>query len=164
MKRVFGILSVILLLASCREGDIKKEELVIEGKTVEHTEGQLKAHVEKHEVLKVEEAYAKLIGKDSVKVLVEGIVNDMCQKDGCWMTVNFDDKNELLVFLDQPDNEFAQKHPVNKELIIDGYMYSKKIDAEAVSAFIEHIGLEGRHDFKSKNILSLKAISFKEKS
>ena len=47
--------------------------------------------------IKVSEIAAHLVGSDSVSMKVEGRVDAVCQKKGCWMTLKVDDDNEMMV-------------------------------------------------------------------
>lgn len=169
MKNLFAAFFLLWMFTciGCKQyQNTNEEELVLYGKSEQNEDSiAVATHSKGHDdVLKLEEAYAKLIGNDSIKVIVEGQINDMCQKDGCWIAIKFDDKNELFVFLDKHYPDFAVDRPKNKSVIIEGYLYSKELNEYNISALEEHIGMDGKYVEATKKVLTLRANNFKEKS
>ncbi len=82
---------------------------------------------------------AQLTGKDSMQVKVEGTIQEVCQKKGCWMKVQLDDKNEMRVrFKDY--GFFVPKDASGKKVVIDGWAYADSISVADLRHYAEDAG------------------------
>ncbi|MAW21792.1 MAG: DUF4920 domain-containing protein [Flavobacteriales bacterium] len=71
--------------------------------------------------------------KDSVQVKVIGTISDVCQKKGCWMEVDLDEENQMLVrFLDY--GFFMPLDAAGNTAIIEGIA---KVDTLSI-AWLKH--------------------------
>lgn len=84
------------------------------------------------------EVIAKLAGKDSVPVKLEGKIVDVCQKKGCWMALDLgNDKTMRVTFKDY--GFFVPKNAGGKTAVVDGYAY---VDTTSV-AQLRHYAEDG---------------------
>ncbi|MDX5326430.1 MAG: DUF4920 domain-containing protein [Bacteroidota bacterium] len=72
------------------------------------------------------EVMAMLQGKDSIRVKAEGTINAVCQKKGCWMTLDMGDGKEMRVKF--KDYEFfVPKNSADRTAIVEGWAYVRTI-------------------------------------
>ncbi len=91
MKRIV-LLSVVLFAISCTNSQ-KTEEGV--------SQKYGDQNITEEGVITGEELMALLEKKDSAQVKVAGKINAVCQKKGCWMYIDLDESNEMIVrFMD----------------------------------------------------------------
>lgn len=77
---------------------------------------------------------AKLAGKDSIPVKLEGTIKAVCQKKGCWMALDLgNDKTMRVTFKDY--GFFVPKDASGKTAIVDGYAY---VDTTTVAMLREY--------------------------
>lgn len=77
---------------------------------------------------------AKLAGHDSIPVKLEGKIADVCQKKGCWMTLDLGgDKTMRVTFKDY--GFFVPKDASGKTAIVDGYAH---VDTTTVAMLREY--------------------------
>ncbi len=92
MKRILFSLTILLAIA-CTNNQKNEETVVIQKFGDENIteEGAITGN----------ELMAILETKDSAQVKVIATISDVCQKKGCWMEVDLDKNNQMLVrFLD----------------------------------------------------------------
>jgi len=91
MKRIV-LLSVVLFAISCTNS-----QKIEEGVSQKYGD----QNITEEGVITGEELMALLEKKDSAQVKVAGKINAVCQKKGCWMYIDLDESNEMLVrFMD----------------------------------------------------------------
>jgi len=83
MKNTFLILT-ICILTSC---SIESQNNKIYGDQ----------NMTKEDKISGQELLNELAFNDSVQVKVEGVINSICQKKGCWMYVDLNEETEMLV-------------------------------------------------------------------
>jgi hypothetical protein len=82
---------------------------------------------------------AQIAGKDSLQVKLEGTIEEVCQKKGCWMKVQLDSTNEMRVrFKDYAF--FVPKDASGKKVIIDGWAYADSISVADLRHYAEDAG------------------------
>lgn len=80
------------------------------------------------------EVLAKLAGKDSIPVKLEGKIMDVCQKKGCWMALDLgNDKSMRVTFKDY--GFFVPKDASGKTAVVDGYA---KVETTTVAMLREY--------------------------
>ncbi len=81
----------------------------------------------------------EIIGQDSIKIATAGVVREVCQAKGCWMTLDMNDGSTMRVtFKDY--GFFVPKDIAGKEVIIDGYAYNEETSVETLRHFAEDAG------------------------
>ena len=124
MKRILFSLTVLLAIA-CTNNQKTEETVVIQKFGDENIteEGAITGN----------ELMAILETEDSAQVKVIATISDVCQKKGCWMEVDLDEKNQMLVrFLDY--GFFMPLDAAGTTAIIEGIA---KVDTLSV-AWLKH--------------------------
>ena len=76
-----------------------------------------------------QELINKLAVNDSVQVKVEGVINSICQKKGCWMYVDLNEETEMLVkFKDY--SFFVPMDSIGSTAIIEGMAKVETLSVE----------------------------------
>jgi hypothetical protein len=80
-----------------------------------------------------------LKGKDSLKVKLTGKIESVCQKKGCWMTMDAGDGQTMTIhFKDYAF--FAPKNSGGKTAVIEGYAYTETTSVEMLRHYAEDAG------------------------
>jgi len=96
MKKIV-VLSTVLFVMSCTNS--QKTEKVIAQEVIIQKFGD--KNINEEGVITGKELMTLLETQDSVQVKVITTISDVCQKKGCWMEVDLDGNNQMLVrFLD----------------------------------------------------------------
>ena len=118
MKNLFMMLSLALVFVSCKEN--KTEVAVVEEPTVEYA--VFGDSIVAAEALSNEEMaamFANLKEGDTINVKFKSAINEVCQKKGCWMTLNLvEDKQAFVKFKDY--GFFVPMNAQEKEVIVSG--------------------------------------------
>ena len=124
MKKILFLLTVLLAIA-CTNNQ-KTEETVVIQKFGDD-------NITEEDAITGDELMAILETEDSAQVKVIATISDVCQKKGCWMEVDLDEKNQMLVrFLDY--GFFMPLDAAGTTAIIEGIA---KVDTLSV-AWLKH--------------------------
>ncbi|MEK7253302.1 MAG: DUF4920 domain-containing protein [Bacteroidota bacterium] len=83
----------------------------------------------------------KLAGVDSMQVKVKGTVQEVCQKKGCWMTLNDAQASQELFVQFKDYGFFMPKDIHGREVIIDGIAYREVTSVADLKHYAEDEGL-----------------------
>ncbi|MFD2909568.1 DUF4920 domain-containing protein [Flavobacterium ardleyense] len=119
MKKIILILALTALFVCCEQ----KKEIAPEVEKVEYAsfgvsisdEGALS----KEEMM---EKFATLKAGDTLDVKFRSAINEVCQKKGCWMSLNLSEDEELFVKFKDYDF-FVPMNAQDKEVIVKGKAY-----------------------------------------
>ncbi len=143
MKKLILLLSVVLLLFSCKTED--KEEKNIEKENVEAlTEVSYLSFGEKindENLLsnkEIVETYKNLKTGDTAVVKFTAKVNEVCQTKGCWMRLDIGDDEAMVKFKDY--GFFMPKNIANKEVIVHGKAFVAEVSIEEQRHYAEDAG------------------------
>ncbi|WP_339895919.1 DUF4920 domain-containing protein [uncultured Algibacter sp.] len=76
---------------------------------------------------------------DSINSKIIAEVNEVCQTKGCWMRLNLDDENEVMVkFKDY--GFFVPKDITGKKVIINGMAFVKELSVDEQRHYAEDAG------------------------
>ena len=76
---------------------------------------------------------------DSINSKIIAEVNEVCQTKGCWMRLNLDDENEVIVkFKDY--GFFVPKDITGKKVIINGMAFVKELSVDEQRHYAEDAG------------------------
>jgi len=82
---------------------------------------------------------AQMNGKDSVKIKLTGKVDEVCQKKGCWMTMNIgNDKTMQIRFKDY--GFFVPKDAPGKTAVIEGVAFTDTTSVAQLQHYAEDAG------------------------
>ncbi len=124
MKKILFSLTVLLAIA-CTNNQKTEETVVIQKFGDEN--------ITEQGAITGNELMAILETEDSAQVKVIATISDVCQKKGCWMEVDLDEKNQMLVrFLDY--GFFMPLDAAGTTAIIEGIA---KVDTLSV-AWLKH--------------------------
>jgi hypothetical protein len=85
------------------------------------------------------ELAAKMEGKDSMKVKLTGEIKEVCQKKGCWMTMNIgSDKTMQVKFKDYAF--FVPKDASGKTVVIEGVAFTDTTSVAELQHYAEDGG------------------------
>jgi len=82
---------------------------------------------------------ANLKGKDSLKVKITGVIEEVCQKKGCWMNVNLGSGQSMKIrFKDYAF--FVPKNASGKTAVFEGIAYNDTIPVNELKHYAEDAG------------------------
>ena len=82
---------------------------------------------------------SKLAGKDSLSIKLTGIIEEVCQKKGCWMNMNIGNNQSMKVrFKDYAF--FVPKDAAGKTVYLEGYAYNDTISVADQKHYAEDAG------------------------
>jgi hypothetical protein len=85
------------------------------------------------------ELAAKMQGQDSLKVKLSGTIKEVCQKKGCWMTMNIgNDKNMQVRFKDYAF--FVPKDASGKTVVVEGVAFTDTTSVAELQHYAEDGG------------------------
>lgn len=83
--------------------------------------------------------YKTMKSGDSINSKIIATVNDVCQAKGCWMRLNLDDQNEVMVkFKDY--GFFVPKDIKGKQVIINGKAFVTEVSVDEQRHYAEDAG------------------------
>ena len=136
MKNIFYVSLVILALASCqKKGEIKKEDSLVSyakfGDSIS-SEGTISSA----ELLA---KYKTLKPKDTLNLKVSAKITDVCQKKGCWMTLDLGEgKTAFVKFKDY--SFFVPKNAAKSEAIVNGKAFVEVTSIEDLKEYAKDAG------------------------
>jgi hypothetical protein len=82
---------------------------------------------------------AQMQGKDSLKVKITGVIKEVCQKKGCWMTMNIGgDKSMQVKFKDYAF--FVPKDASGKTVVLEGVAFTDTTSVAELKHYAEDGG------------------------
>jgi hypothetical protein len=82
---------------------------------------------------------SQMAGKDSMKVKLTGPINEVCQKKGCWMTMNIgNDQTMQVKFKDYAF--FVPKDATGKTVVIEGVAFTDTVAVAELKHYAEDGG------------------------
>jgi hypothetical protein len=78
--------------------------------------------IDKEGAISLSEVISRFSEQDSFAVKISGVIDAVCQKKGCWMTMMINDDEEMMVKFKDYDF-FIPMDVAGKEVIIDGYLF-----------------------------------------
>ena len=137
MKKLL-LLSVIgmTLLASCGSN---KEEVKNETAAVDTSLMYFGDSITQDGAISADQLAAQMKGKDSMNVKLTGIIQEVCQKKGCWMNLNIGNNQSMKVrFKDYAF--FMPKDASNKTVIIEGVAFTDTTSVADLKHYAEDGG------------------------
>lgn len=140
MKSISLVIICVLMLNSCKN---KSQETIEKPIKIEKTE-----YTSFGEAIIADDAIAAssmaahfktMKAGDSINSKIIAEVNEVCQAKGCWMRLNLDDENEVMVkFKDY--GFFVPKDITGKQVIINGKAYVKEVSVDEQRHYAEDAG------------------------
>lgn len=139
MKKIILTISILTFLASCKETN-KEAEVASTEPTIEYaTFGD---SISADGALSSEEMMAKykdLKEGDTIEVAFKSVAKEVCQKKGCWMTMDLgDDKKSFVKFKDYAF--FVPKNGQDKETVVKGKAYVSVESVDVLKHYAQDAG------------------------
>jgi hypothetical protein len=87
----------------------------------------------------VSKALSLFTDKDTIQVKMLGIIDDVCQKKGCWMTFAIDEEEDVMVRFKDYDF-FVPLDATGKEAIIEGVLFREVQSVEEQKHYASDAG------------------------
>lgn len=140
MKRI--LLSAVIISASFVACDTTKEENQPASENViveQNNYSYFGDSITTEGCIDVNGLLAQLEGKDSIHTKVEGKIEEVCQKKGCWMNIPIGEDQMMRVsFKDYAF--FMPKDAAGKTVVIEGFAYNDTISVAELKHFAEDAG------------------------
>jgi hypothetical protein len=81
----------------------------------------------------------KMKGAETLNIKVEGVIEEVCQAKGCWMTIDVGD-NELMRVKFKDYGFFVPKDAAGKTAIVQGVAKKEAIDVDELKHLAEDAG------------------------
>lgn len=146
MKKILILLAVSVMLYSCGNDKTNNEEPDQQDTTMTQSDeedlpstGNFGLAIDDEGALTVEEMMALLKDADSVETKVMGMVSEVCQMKGCWMTMEVGEGVAMRVrFKDY--GFFVPKDCAGKEAVMQGKVKKTLISVEELQHYAEDAG------------------------
>lgn len=139
--RKFILALPILVLTACGVGGETSNEVVTDEVDVVVDAPAINVYgdstVTAEGAIEPQEFLAQMAGKDSLKTKVKATIIEACKKKGCWMTLDMEDGEEMLVrFRDY--GFFVPTEGVDgKTVIIDGFAFTDTVSVAELRHYAE---------------------------
>jgi len=139
MKKIILTISILTFLVSCKETN-KEAEVTSAKPTVEYavfgdsisTEGALSSE-------EMMAKYKDLKEGDTIEVAFKSVAKEVCQKKGCWMTMDLgDEKKSFVKFKDYAF--FVPKNGQDKETVVKGKAYVSVESVDVLKHYAKDAG------------------------
>lgn len=140
MKKIFIVFGISLAVVACKTEDKKPEIQEVEQEQVAYTSigEEITAHAARS-ASDMAEAYSSMSIGDTINAKMIGKVDEVCQSKGCWMKLNLEDGNQIMVkFKDYAF--FMPKDIVGKEVVINGKAYVNEVPVDELQHYAEDAG------------------------
>ena len=140
MKSITLAIICVLMLNSCKKKSEEQPEIVPEIEAVEYVSfGKEIIDDDAIAATSMASHYKTMNTGDSINSKMIAKVNSVCQTKGCWMTLNLEDGNEVMVkFKDY--GFFVPKNIAGKEVVINGKAYIKEVPIDELRHYAEDAG------------------------
>lgn len=141
MKRFFISILALGVIAACNNGNQESEATEnTEVAAVEVAEYEYfgDSTMTAEDAVPSTELVAFMNGRDSIEAKVSGTIAEVCQKKGCWMSVEVDNGKSMHVSYNY---EFLlPKNAAGKEMVMKGYAYTDTIPVSHLKHLAEDAG------------------------
>lgn len=151
MKLIFSLLISASLFLACANGSSESQD---QSEEKEKTEMKEEAKTEKQdssirgealsdaEIMPFMQMYNSMQSKDSMELKTQATVNKVCQKKGCWMTLNTSDKSleEPIMVRFRDYGFFVPKDISGEKVIIEGTAYKQMTSVDELKHYAEDAG------------------------
>lgn len=135
----FAVAAIMLVTACNSTGQTTTDEVAGEATTEENAAKVFGAAFEPGEVLAYKDLAAKVSDTDSLTVVVQGEVSDVCQAKGCWMNITQENGEEMMVrFKDY--GFFMPKDIAGREVVMNGKAFFQLTTVDELRHYAEDAG------------------------
>jgi hypothetical protein len=136
MRNLYFTLSILALIftVSCNDSAKTSEEL--SGNDADSSIAYYGEKITEDGAINSEEFINAFNGKDSIQTKLSAVINEVCQKKGCWMTVDLGNNREMTVrFKDY--GFFVPKNASGMKAVMQGWAYVDTISVEDLKHYTE---------------------------
>ena len=140
MKKILIVFGIMLSIMACKTEDKKADVAVIEKEVVNYTSigEEITADAAKS-TSDMAEAYKAMRIGDTINTKMIGKVDEVCQSKGCWMKINLEDGEQVMVkFKDY--GFFMPKDIAGKEVVLNGMAYVNEVPVDELRHYAEDAG------------------------
>lgn len=136
MKKLFILSTISLVLfSSCGENKEAKNETVLIDTTLQYFGDS----ITQIDAIAADQLSAQMKGMDSLKVKLTGVIEEVCQKKGCWMNMNIGNNQSMKVrFKDYAF--FVPKDAAGKTVFMEGVAYTDTTSVAELKHYAEDGG------------------------
>ncbi|WP_303315826.1 DUF4920 domain-containing protein [Flavivirga abyssicola] len=140
MKSIILVIVCALMLNSCKNKNEESSKKTLKKEAVEYVSfGKEIIANDAIAATSMASHYKTMNVGDSINSKMLAKVNSVCQSKGCWMTLNLEDGNEVMVkFKDY--GFFVPKNIAGKEVIVNGKAYIKEVPIDELRHYAEDAG------------------------
>lgn len=140
MKKILIVLGISLTVIACKTEDKKSEIQEAEQELIAYTSiGKEITALDAKSISDMSEAYKAMSIGDTINAKMTGIVDEVCQSKGCWMKVNLEDGNQIMVkFKDYA--LFMPKDIAGKEVVLNGKAFVNEVPVDELQHYAEDAG------------------------
>lgn len=130
MKKLLIVFGALLSVVACKTEDKKTEVKAVDKTIVNYTSIGAKITADgAKSISDMEEVYIAMRIGDTITTKMVGIVDAVCQSKGCWMTINLEDGNQVMVkFKDY--GFFMPKDIVGQEVVLNGKAFVNEVSVD----------------------------------
>tara|TARA_R110002050_G_scaffold300018_1_gene467351 strand:+ start:27946 stop:28449 length:504 start_codon:yes stop_codon:yes gene_type:complete len=140
MKRIFLVIFGLLMLNACKK--VKEEIPKTVNKVEEINYKSFGNEIIPNDAIAASSMafhYKNMAVGDSINSKIIAKVNSICQAKGCWMQLDLEDGNEVMVkFKDY--SFFMPKDIAGKDVIVNGKAFVEEVSVEAQRHYAEDAG------------------------
>lgn len=140
MKKILIVFGIMLTIMACKTEDEKTEVQEIEIEAVDYASIGEEITVDAaRSTSDMAEVYKSMRIGDTINAKMVGTVDEVCQSKGCWMKLNLDDGDQVMVkFKDY--GFFMPKDIAGKEVVINGKAYVNEVPVDEQRHYAEDAG------------------------
>lgn len=140
MKKIILLLAISLTVFSCKN-EVKSVETTVEDPKPEIAYASFGEKITDADVLtseRIMEHYKALKVGDTVNTKIKGKIIEVCSKKGCWMTLDIDGDNEVMVKF----KDYGFFMPLNAEgdVVLNGKAFVTETAVEELRHYAEDAG------------------------
>ena len=140
MKKIVSILAITLALVSCKDNDKKPETQEIEKQEVNYTSVGMEINdADALPAARMAEHYKAMKVGDTVNSKMIGKVEEVCQSKGCWMKVDLENGEQVMVKL-KDYAFFMPKDLAGKEVVLNGKAFVNEVPVDEQRHYAEDGG------------------------
>ena len=140
MKSITLVIICFLMLNSCKDKSQEDAKNTVKTEKIEYA--SFGEHIIADDAIAASSMaahYKTMNAGDSIHSKIIAKVNNVCQAKGCWMRLNLDDENEVMVkFKDY--GFFVPKDITGKNVIINGKAFVKEVSVDEQQHYAEDAG------------------------
>lgn len=140
MKKMFIVFGILILAVSCKSEEETSKPQQLQEVAINYTSigNEITADNAKS-VSDMADTYQSLAVGDTLNVKMTGKVDEVCQSKGCWMKINLNNGEQVMVkFKDY--GFFMPKDVAGKEVVLNGKAFVNEVPVDEQRHYAEDAG------------------------